>query len=37
LTDERLETFGCRVVAEIGRLQALLRYIGKNGLNIMPL
>jgi L-fucose isomerase-like protein len=31
ITDDPLETFGCRAVAEIPRLQALMRYVCKNG------
>lgn len=31
LTDDPLDTFGCRAVAQIPNLKALLRYICKNG------
>lgn len=31
ITDDPLDTFGCRAVAEIPRLQALLHYVCKNG------
>jgi L-fucose isomerase-like protein len=31
ITGDRLDTFGCRAVAEIPRLQALLQHVCKNG------
>ncbi len=31
ITDDPLDTFGCRAVAEIPRLQELMRYVCKNG------
>jgi L-fucose isomerase-like protein len=31
LTDDPLDTFGCRAVAEIPNLKALMRYVCKNG------